>query len=92
MIEATDINMLDWYGERWLNYIPVHFTIVKFRHNDERLRAMNWLTENTSGRFGIARNQDPVAIANGNRYVFTTAAEIGFEDPAEATMYSMFFH
>jgi len=90
MIDINDISLLDWHKTRILDFIPEHFVRVKFRHDNERLQVIEWLEKNTTGRFGIEivfekdKEQSFGMVINENY-------RIGFENPADATMYTMFF-
>ena len=91
MIDTNEISLLDWHGTRILDYIPEHFVRVKFRHDNERLQVIEWLEKNTTGRFGIE-----VIVENDKENSFGMLLvkenyQIGFENPADATMYTMFF-
>jgi len=90
MIDNKDINPMDWYNTKFLSYIPKHFVRVKFRHHAERTKVLSWIEQNTVGRFGI----EAIIDANSPQHSWAVLSEefqIGFEDPAEATMYTMFF-
>lgn len=83
-----NINPLDWHNTKFLTVIPEHFVRVKFRHNEERLAVLEWLQNNTRGRFAIG----PVTDSGEQQlWLVSENLQIGFENPAEATMYSMFF-
>ncbi len=92
-----DIHPTDWYNTRFLNYIPQHFTRVKFKHNDDRTAVLRWLQINTVGRFGIESISTRVeAITNPAGFspkhpIWSEETYIGFEKSSEATMYSMFY-
>lgn len=84
------INMLDWHHSRMLSYIPPHFTKLKLSDHGDRVKLMYWLQENTQGRFGIEKiiNLDE---GNNKFRLIDENLRIGFEDPAEATAYAVFF-
>lgn len=91
MNPTKEINPMDWYNTKFLSYIPEHFVRVKFRHNAERAEVLTWIEKNTVGRFGI----EAVIDAEKPQHSWAMINEefqIGFENPAEATMYTMFFH
>jgi hypothetical protein len=88
-MNELDINPMDWHNTRVLNYIPKHFVTVKFTHNDKKLEVLSWLQEHTVGRFGIELSEDK--DEKNSVFSFQEKILIGFEDPAEATMYSMFY-
>jgi len=86
------INPLDWHTIKYMDYIPPHFAKVKFKHNDRREEILQWIENNTSGRFAIAS----VAVKYDSEVVpymlqFTENIYIAFEDHSEATMYSLVF-
>jgi hypothetical protein len=90
-MNAEDFNPMDWHNTKMLDYIPSHFVKVKFRHTD-RLRVLEWLQQNTTGRCAIEEvvdNDDD----NGSHFhrIMNEEYRIGFEEPADATMYTMFF-
>lgn len=89
-IDKLEINPMDWHNTRMLDYIPKHFARVRFNHNDRRLEVLEWLQEHTKGRFAIEVENDPDDIFGGG-FAIKEIVRIGFEDPAEATMYTMFF-
>jgi hypothetical protein len=78
---------MDWHNVRYLDTIPVHFTTVPLK--GEIQDTLKWAEETTIGRFGIAEKPD--ATASGGLSFMRQEMLIGFEDPAEATMYVMFF-
>lgn len=90
LIDTDDINPLDWHNTKFLDFIPDHFVRVKFRHNQSRSEVLAWIEQNTVGRYAIAEvidNED-----NATRgFLINEKYQIGFEEPAEATMYTMFF-
>ena len=86
---ADKINPMDWHNTKLLEFIPAHFVRVKFRHDDKRSEVLAWAEQSTTGRFAIE------AIVNEendtNRWLVNEEYQIGFENPADATMYTMFF-
>ena len=77
------INPLDVIKERESNFIPEHYTVVpiptKYEydiHNTNHLRW--WVYKNLYGRFGFNSKGD-----------YQSKVNIGFEDPSEATYFSM---
>jgi len=79
---------MDWYNTKLLAYIPEHFVRVKFRHNEDRAKVLGWVERNTAGRFAIELKVDHDETT---RWLVKEDYHIGFEDPADATMYTMFF-
>jgi hypothetical protein len=89
MVDITEFNPMDWHNTKVLDFIPDHFVRVKFRHNHSRAEVLSWLEKNTTGRYAIEAVTD-----HSERTGFGVLREdfqIGFENPAEATMYTMFF-
>jgi len=87
-MNVKDINPMDWHNTKQLNFIPAHFTQFTFNHNEERLRVLAWAEQNIAGRFAIE------AIVDSNKtmhWLVDFKYRIGFENPADATMYAMFF-
>ena len=83
------VNPMDWHNTKLLDFIPEHFVRVKFRHDDKRGEVLAWMEQNTTGRCAIE-----AVIDSEERSSFSFSHEeyqIGFENPADATMYTMFF-
>jgi len=79
---------MDWHNTKFLSYIPNHFVRVKFEHSEDRLKVLQWLQNNTSGRFAI----EPVVTTHRRQqWLVNEQYQIGFEVPADATMYTMFY-
>ena len=88
MTTRTDnINPMDWHDTKLLDFIPAHFVKVKFRHNGERGKVLSWIEANTTGRFAI----EAVIEQENRSWIANEDFQIGFENPADATMYTMFF-
>ena len=85
---AEKINPMDWHNTKLLEYIPEHFVRVKFRHNESRNEVLAWAEQNTTGRFAIETVVDSEAQ---HSWLANEDYQIGFENPADATMYTMFF-
>lgn len=98
-----DISPLDWHNTKFLDYIPDHFVKVKFRHDESRETVLIWLQHNVTGRYAIApistmhektelgATPFPPASPGVARSFWHESLYIGFEEPAEATMYAMFY-
>jgi len=82
------INPMDWHNTKMLSFIPEHFVRVKFRHHHDRAQVLSWIEQNTTGRFAIEAIIDTEKV---NTWIVNEEYQIGFESPAEATMYTMFF-
>jgi hypothetical protein len=90
LIDKLKINPMDWHSSRMLTYIPEHFVRVRFDHHDRRLEVLEWLQTHTVGRFAIEAINDEENSSHRS-FMVNEKLQIGFEDPAEATMYTMFF-
>jgi hypothetical protein len=76
------INPLNVLGLRRLNYMPEHFTKMSIKDNLDDIN--NWVYSNLNSRYAIKRT---LKISDDNK-MFETH-EIGFEDSAELTMFSL---
>jgi len=82
-----DINPLDWFNLRYLDYIPEHFVTMPLKGDVGD--TLKWSERTTVSRFAIEEKQD---VEGGGAMSFMrNDMLIGFEDPAEATMYAMFY-
>jgi hypothetical protein len=90
-MNIENINPMDWHNTKMLDFIPEHLVRVKFRHHRDRAKVLAWLEENTTGRCAIEEVIEP--DIDNNRWAIRMREEyqIGFEEPADATMYTMFF-
>lgn len=78
------VNPLNVLELRRLEWIPEHFTKMSIS-NDTDIDAINdWVYNNLNGRYAIARS---LKIDESNRMIETQ--DLGFEDPAEITMFSL---
>jgi len=84
----SKINPMDWHKTRYLNYIPKHFTRVKLIDHGDRKKLFDWLDANTVGRVGIEKAKD---INVDDLWILEEKFDIGFEDPTEATLYTIIF-
>lgn len=85
---TDNINPMDWHDTKLIDFIPKHFVKVKFRHNDKRGEVLAWIEQNTTGRFAI----EVIIDKDETRGWLTNEKyQIGFENPADATMYTMFY-
>lgn len=75
----TDINPMDWYGLREMDWIPSHFTCVPLRSN--LAKSKFWIKSNTHGRYAFGKRLS-------NRVIESV---VGFEEPSEATLYTLSF-
>ena len=78
------MNPLSILKERETDFIPEHYTIVPIpcRHEYQTPNSNHvkwWIYNNLDGRFGFQSYESG----------YTTKIEVGFEDPSEATYFSM---
>jgi len=78
------MNPLSVIKERETNFIPEHYTVVPIpTKNEYQTPSSNhvkwWIYNNLDGRFGFHNYESG----------YTTKVEVGFEDPSEATYFSM---
>ena len=78
------MNPLSVLKERETDFIPEHYTIVPIpcRHKYQTPNSNHvkwWIYNNLDGRFGFQSYESG----------YTTKIEVGFEDPSEATYFSM---
>jgi len=85
-----EIKPHDWYNTRQLNFIPKHFTRFKLDAKINRLKLFNWIEQNCAGRFAIGKETTRIPGEVGSMYI-KEDWKIGFEIPADATMFSLFF-
>ena len=85
-----NIKPQDWHNTRLLEYIPKHFTKFKLGSTVSRLKLLTWIEFNTSGRYAIAGEVTRKEGAVGSAMVLKEEF-IAFEEPADATMYSLFY-
>lgn len=72
-----NINLFTWYGQRELDYCPVHFVQTNTPITEE---SKNWILEKLNGRFYLGTLNNPT--------FFLDAFPL-FEDPQEATLYEL---
>lgn len=68
-----DINLIQWFTERELDFIPDHFVKTSTPINNE---SMSWILEKLRGRFAVS-TQSFMEICPA------------FEDPKEAVFYEL---
>lgn len=74
-----NINLYTWFGERELNFMPVHFVKTNTPLREE---AYSWILENLNGRFYLLDKTFADLTLFGEVYPC-------FEDPQEATFYEL---
>lgn len=78
-----------WFGNRKLDYEPLHFTRATTSLTPQ---SLEWLIKNLKGRYYIASNIDFEAALKTDFYFgegFGNAAVPSFEDPSEAMFYEL---
>jgi len=78
------INLMDWHGTRYMEYIPKHFTVVEINTNAIS-ELLIWVLSNTSGRFGINKSQDTTLVSGPD------TIKVGFENSEDATIATLVF-
>ena len=81
------IDPRDWFETRRVSWMPAHFARVSIDNVDIFMHgeAEAWIQENTSGRYSVVT----CAVRQGNKLLSKVYA--GFEDPAEATYFTLGF-
>ena len=79
------MNPLNVLKERETDFVPEHFTVVPIptKHEYQTPNSNHvkwWIYNNLDGRFGFQ------SVDTGT---YSTKVEVGFEDPSEATYFSM---
>jgi hypothetical protein len=84
-----NVNPQEWFGDRLIDHVPIHFTVCKTPCTDE---SKKWIYTNLHGRFSFVEAIDP---ENQNEMelpillsLFTNGIP-AFEDPDEALMYEL---
>ena len=87
-MDIADIAPTDWHRTRYIRYIPQHFKTLKTEHDIGKVLV--WLANNTTGRFGV---EDTETLSEGLVNLMDRDEEylVGFENPADATMFALFF-
>jgi len=75
----NDIDLLSWFIDRELNYVPKHFVRAPTPVNDE---SLFWVKTKLRGRYSLKTVFNDVII-------FNNLDSIYFEDPAECTLYEL---
>jgi len=87
MMTQLDIDPRDWFETRRVSWMPGHFARVSIDNVDIFMHgeAEEWVQQNTLGRYAVVT----CAIRQGNKLLSKVYA--GFEDPAEATYFTLGF-
>lgn len=72
-------------GNRELEIIPWHFTVVTLRNRTDPRRAREWIWKNLTGRF--SSNVPHYTFYRRNINGDLSSTQIGFEDPLEASAF-----
>jgi hypothetical protein len=86
MNTKININPMDWYCQKLLPVIPEHFIKCNLTSDIDRRELLQWIKFNTSGRVGISGN-----ISAKSSWLIDKKYYIGFENPEDATIYTMRF-
>jgi hypothetical protein len=81
---ADELDAMDWHGLRYIDYLPKHFIKCKMETPVDEM--LQWLEANTNGRFAIAPDTKQDFERN---YFVRQRLVIGFENPMEATLYTL---
>jgi len=83
-MNIDEIDLKDWHDTKYLNHKPEHFISLNSPvRNMARLLA--WITTNVSGRYSITSKYKEDRYRRDMEYI------IGFENPADATSFSLFY-
>jgi len=85
-----NIKPQDWHNIRRLECIPKHFTKFKLSTTVNRLKLLKWIEFNTAGRYAVTGEVTRKNGAVGSAMVLKEEF-IAFEEPADATMFSLFY-
>ena len=85
-----EVKPADWFNTRYVDFIPEHFTKFKLSRTIDMTTLLKWITENTNGRYSIGTQTKRHKQSFGSAFV-AEEKSIGFEDPADATMFSLFY-
>lgn len=87
--QLAEIAPEDWHNIRYLPYIPDHFIQCKMPADEDVGSILPWLLDNTSGRYAIAA---PTEQLDGHRNFWVQRELlVGFEDPKEATLFTLVY-
>ena len=85
LLEKT--NPLDWHQDRFLTTMPDHFIRVPLKETTDQIELFEWIIHNIAGRVAITHKTESEKVAN----VFQKQMMIGFENPADATLFTLFY-
>jgi hypothetical protein len=81
-----DIDPITWYGQREVDFTPVHFTVT---NTPLTMESKLWILQNLSGRFSVISKHDTDNILYSTMALQILDGVPAFEDPKEATMYEL---
>ena len=85
-----NIKPQDWHNTRYVDYIPEHFTTFKLSSTIQRINLLKWIEQNTTGRYAIGSKIEKIKGAVGSSLI-REEQNIGFEEPSDATMFTLFY-
>lgn len=82
----TELNLYTWFAQRELNYCPQHFVVV-----DIMVTVTNkqWVLEKLTGRFCLVETPNYDDAYNDDKLPFRFGFLFAFEDPKEASYFSL---
>lgn len=86
MLKHNEVNPLSVFGLRQLDFLPPHFTVVKFNISTTEKSITDWIWTNLSGRFYIG---DSYHNGDGKNTPIHMEKVVGFELPGEASYFSL---
>ena len=89
MLSEGDINPLNVFGLRELNYIPPHFTKFYFTLRASEKDIKDWVYSRLEGRFCLTQEHAPGRETHQNKDKFYLSNCIGFENPAESAYFAL---
>jgi len=84
MLKLNEVNPLTVFGLRMMDHCPPHFVQVSFETYTNEKQILDWIWENTQGRFYFGDIYQPAS--NGSITFQKCAA---FEIPGEASYFSL---
>lgn len=84
MLKHGEINPLNVFGLRQVDWCPPHFERVVFDSYTNEKAITDWIYENLRSRFYVG--QTDVKVEN----TFQRQMLVAFEDPSEASYFSLF--
>lgn len=89
-MDQHNIDPRQWFGDRFLDHVPLHFTVCKTPCND---KSKLWIYTKLEGRFAFVEYIDGDSLDNLSSSISVLALFThgipAFEDPNEALMYEL---